>query len=135
MQTVHDGRIYTLKIYCGEKYPDEVCGAALRSWAAAVPRLRVLPSGAHQLLRAGPSAATSRRPSPPSCTQAPQVRFQSRVQMSCVAPNGAVDPRSFALLGRWTRAYTMETLLTELRREMAAPHNRKLPQPPEGSTY
>lgn len=33
------------------------------------------------------------------------------------------------------RSYTMETVLTELRREMAAPHNRKLPQPPEGSTY
>ena len=32
-------------------------------------------------------------------------------------------------------SYTMETVLTELRREMAAPHNRKLPQPPEGSTY
>lgn len=29
----------------------------------------------------------------------------------------------------------METVLTELRREMAAAHNRKLPQPPEGATY
>lgn len=29
----------------------------------------------------------------------------------------------------------METLLTELRREMAQPNNRKLPQPPEGSMY
>jgi len=63
------------------------------------------------------------------------VRFQSRVQMSCVAPNGVVDPRVFAVLSRWNRAYTMETVLTELRREMAQPHNRKLPQPPEGSTY
>ncbi|PSC75607.1 Ubiquitin-conjugating enzyme E2 variant 1C [Micractinium conductrix] len=87
--TVHDGRIYTLKIYCDESYPD--------------------------------------RP--------PQVRFQSRVQMSCVAPNGVVDPRAFQVLGRWTRQYTMETVLTELRREMAQPHNRKLPQPPEGANY
>lgn len=87
--TVHDGRIYTLKIYCDESYPD--------------------------------------RP--------PQVRFQSRVQMSCVAPNGVVDPRVFHVLGRWTRQYTMETVLTELRREMAQPHNRKLPQPPEGANY
>ena len=29
----------------------------------------------------------------------------------------------------------METVLTELRREMAQPHNRKLPQPPEGANY
>ena len=35
--------------------------------------------------------------SPPgfACGQPPQVRFQSRVQMSCVAPNGVVDPRAF----------------------------------------
>jgi ubiquitin-conjugating enzyme E2 variant len=67
--------------------------------------------------------------------QPPQVRFQSRVQLSCVAPNGVVDARTFHILGRWNRTYTMETVLTELRREMAAPHNRKLPQPPEGSNY
>lgn len=75
-------------------------------------------------------------PSPPCLLlQPPQVRFQSRVQLSCVAPNGVVDARTFHILGRWNRTYTMETVLTELRREMAAPHNRKLPQPPEGSNY
>eukprot|EP00887_Chlorella_sp_A99_P002573 scaffold6.g2573.t1 len=41
----------------------------------------------------------------------------------------------FQLLGRWNRGYTMESVLTELRREMAAAHNRKLLQPPEGSEY
>lgn len=30
MQTVHDGRIYTLKIYCDESYPDRVRGALCR---------------------------------------------------------------------------------------------------------
>lgn len=55
--------------------------------------------------------------------------------MSCVAPNGVVDPRVFHVLGRWNRQYTMETVLTELRREMAQPHNRKVPQPPEGTMY
>ena len=29
----------------------------------------------------------------------------------------------------------METVLTELRKEMIAHHNRKLPQPAEGSEY
>ena len=31
------------------------------------------------------------------------MRFTSRVQMSCVAPNGVVDPRMFHVLGRWNR--------------------------------
>lgn len=57
------------------------------------------------------------------------------MNLSCVASNGVVDPRSFPTLGKWTRLFTMETVLTELRREMAAPHNRKQPQPPEGALY
>ncbi|RMZ56987.1 hypothetical protein APUTEX25_005049 [Auxenochlorella protothecoides] len=87
--TVHDGRIYTLKIYCDESYPD--------------------------------------RP--------PKVRFETRVNMTCVGPTGEVDPRGFSVLARWNRGYTMETVLVELRREMASSSNRKAPQPPEGSTY
>ena len=46
-----------------------------------------------------------------------------------------VDPRHFPLLGNWNRSLTMESVLVELRREMAAQHNRRLPQPPEGSKY
>ena len=46
-----------------------------------------------------------------------------------------VDPRHFHVLGNWNRGYTMETVLTELRREMATPHNRRLQQPPEGVKY
>ena len=89
LQTMHDGRIYTLKIYCDDSYPN--------------------------------------RP--------PQVRFTTRINMSCVGPNGTVDPRTFATLRDWNRVKTMENVLTDLRREMAQPHNRKLPQPPEGSCY
>ena len=46
-----------------------------------------------------------------------------------------VDPRHFHILGNWQSKYTIETILVELRREMAGHHNRKLPQPPEGTTY
>jgi len=87
--TVHDGRIYTLKIFCDLHYPD----------------------------------------------MPPKVRFQSRINMSCVAPDGGVDPSRFPTLGHWQQNFTMETVLLELRREMASPVNRKLPQPPEGTTY
>lgn len=89
MQTVHDQRIYTLKIFCDENYPE----------------------------------------------QPPRVCFSTRVNMSCVTPNGTVDPRVFPTLRDWNRSKTMETLLTDLRREMASPQNRKLPQPPEGTYY
>mmetsp|Transcript_14551 Transcript_14551/g.31686 ORF Transcript_14551/g.31686 Transcript_14551/m.31686 type:complete len:139 (+) Transcript_14551:139-555(+) len=86
--TVHDGRIYTLRIVCGPKYPDV----------------------------------------------APTVWFKSRINMTCVDQTGKVIP-SFNALNQWKREYTLESVLTELRREMSNPANKKLPQPPEGSTY
>lgn len=87
--SVHDGRIYTLKIFCDLNYPE------------------------------GP----------------PLVRFQSKVNMDCVLPDGRVDPARFSVLGNWRREYSMETVLTELRRQMASPLNKKQPQPPEGAMY
>ncbi|KAK9909220.1 hypothetical protein WJX75_008946 [Coccomyxa subellipsoidea] len=87
--TVHDGRIYNLKLICGPDYPEK----------------------------------------------APKVKFYNKINMSCVGSDGSIDPRHFPSLGHWNRSNTMETILTELRREMTAPHNRKLHQPPEGSHY
>lgn len=46
-----------------------------------------------------------------------------------------VDARHFHVLSNWNSKYQIETILVELRREMASHHNRKLPQPPEGTTY
>nr|CAD1834823.1 unnamed protein product [Ananas comosus var. bracteatus] len=88
--TVHEGRIYQLKLFCDKDYPDK----------------------------------------PPS------VRFHSRINMTCVTPDtGVVDPKKFGLLANWQRSYTMEEILTQLKKEMAAPHNRKLVQPPEGTFF
>ncbi|RRT36666.1 hypothetical protein B296_00058544 [Ensete ventricosum] len=72
LQTVHEGRIYQLKLFCDKDYPDK----------------------------------------PPS-----------------------VDPRKFLVLGNWQRDYTMEYILTLLKKEMTASHNRKLVQPPEGTYF
>ncbi|KAG6764301.1 hypothetical protein POTOM_031765 [Populus tomentosa] len=72
--TVHEGRIYQLKLFCGKDYPDN----------------------------------------PPS------VRFQTRINMACVNPASGM------------RECTMEDILTQLKKEMMAPQNRKLAQPPEG---
>ncbi|TFK92605.1 UBC-like protein [Polyporus arcularius HHB13444] len=88
--TVHENRIYSLKITCGEDYPD--------------------------------------RP--------PSVQFVSRVNLPFVNPvDGKVDPSKLPVLAHWNRNYSIETVLVEIRREMGSASNRKLPQPPEGSTF
>lgn len=90
MNTVHDGRIYGLKIYCDLDYPDKP----------------------------------------------PQVKFVTKINMPCVDPrNGTVKASMFPVLSHWKRNYRIETVLTELRREMASPANRKMPQPSEGSSF
>ncbi|KAM7259532.1 hypothetical protein ACFE04_015273 [Oxalis oulophora] len=88
--TVHEGRIYALKLFCDKDYPEK----------------------------------------PPS------VRFHSRVNMTCVNhETGVVEHKKFGLLSNWQREYTMEDILTQLKKEMATPHNRKLVQPPEGTYF
>ncbi|KXS22077.1 UBC-like protein [Gonapodya prolifera JEL478] len=60
--------------------------------------------------------------------KAPSVQFVSRINMpACVnLQSGKVE--HLPCIDNWKRTYTIETVLSELRR-------RKLPQPPEGSTY
>jgi len=87
--TVHENRIYSLRIHCGPDYP----------------------------------------------SKPPYVQFRSRINLPCVDPRGIVDPSKLGVLARWNSGITLENVLVELRREMASQANRKLPQPPEGSTY
>nr|CAB3456739.1 unnamed protein product [Digitaria exilis] len=90
LQTVHEGRIYQLKLFCDKDYPEK----------------------------------------PPS------VRFHSRINMNCVNhETGVVDPKKFSVLANWQREYTMEYILTQLKKEMASPQNRKLVQPPEATFF
>ncbi|CAI7630851.1 unnamed protein product [Penicillium bialowiezense] len=66
----------------------------------------------------------------------PTVQFVSRVNLPCVDPRtGRVDPTKFPTLATWKRDWTMETVLIELRRNMALPQHKKLPQPEEGSSF
>jgi len=88
--TVHENRIYSLKITCGTSYPDA----------------------------------------------RPEVQFISRVNLPFVnQTNGIVDPNKLQVLLGWTRQSSIETVLVEIRKEMASFNNRKLPQPPEGTTF
>nr|XP_016496244.1 PREDICTED: ubiquitin-conjugating enzyme E2 variant 1C-like [Nicotiana tabacum] len=66
----------------------------------------------------------------------PSVRFHSRINMTCVNPeSGVVEAKKFRMLENCQREYTMEDILTKLRKEMVAPHNRKLVQPREGTFF
>eukprot|EP00758_Cryptobia_borreli_P009530 Tbor_TRINITY_DN5489_c0_g2::TRINITY_DN5489_c0_g2_i1::g.24467::m.24467/K10704/UBE2V; ubiquitin-conjugating enzyme E2 variant len=67
-------------------------------------------------------------------TVPPTICFTSKVNMGCVGSNGVVLD-SFPLFRAWQYNNTMEMCLCELRREMASPSNRGLPQPKEGCTY
>ncbi|ONM54066.1 Ubiquitin-conjugating enzyme E2 variant 1C [Zea mays] len=90
LKTVHEGRIYQLKLFCDKDYPEK----------------------------------------PPS------VRFHSRINLTCVNhETGVVDPKKFSVLGNWQRDYSMEYILTHLKKEMTSPQNRKLVQPPEGTFF
>lgn len=86
--TVHEGRIYQVQLFCGKDYPNK----------------------------------------PPS------VKFQSRINMSCVnQETGLVEPCLFPMLADWRREYTMEDILMQLKKDMKAPQNRRLTQPVEGN--
>ena len=49
--------------------------------------------------------------------------------------DGTVEARQFPVLANWKREYTMETVLLQLRAEMASAANRARRQPPEGATF
>jgi len=88
--STHENRIYSLKIHCGDQYPEHP----------------------------------------------PDVSFISKINLPCVDDRtGKVDPAKLPCLNQWKRDFTMETILIDLRRYMAHAAHRKLPQPPEGSTF
>jgi ubiquitin-conjugating enzyme E2 variant len=88
--TVHENRIYSLKIHCGDSYPEKP----------------------------------------------PTVQFLSRVNLPFVnQTDGKVDPTKLSVLVQWGRDSSIETVLVGIRREMGSFNNRKLPQPPEGSSF
>lgn len=69
----------------------------------------------------------------PDCP--PTCKFLTKINMKGVDENGGVQKKDVQILAKWNRAYTIQTLLKELRRLMATKENYKLPQPPENSSY
>ncbi|BGO95570.1 hypothetical protein NBRC10512_007827 [Rhodotorula toruloides] len=66
----------------------------------------------------------------------PEITFLTRINLPCVDQStGKVSPNKLGVLANWKHQYTLETVLVELRRDMATPQNRKLNQPAEGTTF
>eukprot|EP00397_Hematodinium_sp_SG-2012_P057831 GEMP01072667.1.p1 GENE.GEMP01072667.1~~GEMP01072667.1.p1 ORF type:complete len:139 (+),score=25.34 GEMP01072667.1:198-614(+) len=64
----------------------------------------------------------------------PVIRFHTQCNMTAVQKDGTIKA-TWGVLGQWKREYTIETVLDQLRRDMATAQNRKLAQPPEGTKY
>jgi len=66
----------------------------------------------------------------------PDVRFVSRINMTCVdSKTGVVIHNKLPATRNWNRNMGIEQILMSLRQEMCSDQNRKLKQPPEGSTF
>lgn len=66
----------------------------------------------------------------------PNVRFVSRVNMSCVEPKtGVVLFEKLTSARSWNRNMGIEQVLLAIRAEMSSDQNRRLRQPAEGLTF
>ncbi|ANQ07719.1 Ubiquitin-conjugating enzyme E2 [Plasmodium coatneyi] len=65
----------------------------------------------------------------------PTVKFDTKIEMSCVDSTGRVIKNNLPILKNWNRNYTIETILIALRQEMLSSANKRLPQPNEGEMY
>jgi len=65
----------------------------------------------------------------------PTVRFITKINMNGVHQTGLIDRRAVPALARWQRNFTIRHLLEDIRRQMTAKENIKLPQPPEGNQF
>ncbi|VDM01101.1 unnamed protein product [Schistocephalus solidus] len=61
----------------------------------------------------------------------PEVKFTSKIAMTCVAADGKVDHTKVPALRDWKRGMYIRDILIALRTLMSAPENAKLKQPPE----
>jgi len=134
--TAHENRIYSLKLFCDQHYPEQ---PPLVKFTSRIDMVCVKCDPCAALLASGPCAAPRTRRS--SLRRAYRVaprllqRGADPPRAACSPRDGTVEARTFPVLANWRRDYTMETILLELRREMASPANRARRQPPEGSCF
>jgi ubiquitin-conjugating enzyme E2 variant len=66
----------------------------------------------------------------------PEVRFVSKINMTCVDPKtGMIIANKVPAMRNWNRNMGIEQVLVSLRMEMLSDQNRRLRQPAEGSRF
>lgn len=107
-QSVHENRIYSLKIVCGDKYPDEPPEVTFISKI----NLPCVDARTGKVSR--------------------YALLEVKVMLMSLSQ---VNLSAIRSLSTWKRDFTMETILIEIRRFMGTPENKKIPQPPEGTNF
>ena len=65
----------------------------------------------------------------------PVVRFVSRINLQYVNQSSGMVEKELPQLAGWHRNMKLEDVLVGLKNSMTNPHNRRLPQPPEGAAF
>lgn len=146
-QSVHENRIYSLKIHCGPSYPDSPPDVTFIS-KVNLPCVNASNGKVRKEKRTTtPNSQPVDQPSDlNSRTERSRLRSNGRRRTSQKKEEKAcanttlsfpaqVDLSKLPSIASWKRDFTMETVLIEIRRYMAAPANKKLPQPAEGTNF
>ncbi len=65
----------------------------------------------------------------------PRVKFQTKLNFPFIAPSGDLLPDKLPNRLQWDRTSRIEKLLVEVKKAMCTQQYKKLPQPPDGTTY
>ncbi|KAG8044014.1 hypothetical protein GUJ93_ZPchr0458g22527 [Zizania palustris] len=124
LNSVHEGRIFQLKLFCDKDYPDKPPTVRFHS--------RI------NMTCVNPDTGLVNSPIPLYSIGLPAIAIAFAVLLHMLVPasnDQRVEGKKLHMLSNWQREYTMDNILTQLKKEMAAPHNRKLVQPPEGTFF
>lgn len=65
----------------------------------------------------------------------PNVRFVTKINMTCVDKNGNVSASKIPAMRNWNRNMGIEQVLQSIRMEMCSDQNRRLRQPADGALF
>nr|CAI5844066.1 unnamed protein product [Callosobruchus analis] len=136
-RTPYENRMYSVKVECGQRYPDEAPTAKFISRI----NINCINSNTGVIDPSKPkvgirSFVTNKKGTAfIKCQTEQETEVLKEEIKNKMGDNYKVDNRQVPVLARWQRDYTIKTVLQELRRLMTLKENMKLAQPPEGSCF